>query len=441
MCPGDRHQAGRADVIDDTTTATDPIAEAEARITNSGVWVLPILVSIGVLAWRSVEPVLVTLDRDAIRIPFAHADIAIAAAAALAAFAYALAWKLLLGKTKSCVNRSRSVSAALILTLGGVVGCEVLMRTDAVQSTLWRAVNSRLGPADWFVGNVARIRLEMAARGEPAPTGKVVIVGSSQAAAGFDQKKLAEALGGRKVVMRGIGDMDARRILLAMNYLDIGPTDTAILYLSSRDVAASMPFTMNWMRPFASPEGARELLGILGPRRIVAEWTQAIDLALAAVLEMWRSRDYVRHVTDRLLVASSGVSAGQQMLQRDLDADLGITAGEEEKLVDLQFRALDRSLQLLASKASRVVVVEGRMNPAHLDDREIAMQGRLADYLSARLPQLGVTFVPENSQPFENPPEDWADATHLNSVGSGKLTAFVAELLHRSVWAAPKMDR
>ena len=326
----------------------------------------------------------------------------------------------------------------LILGLGLFSLADWMVGTPAVQTKLWNAVGHRVASRDWFMGNVAKTRRIKAEEAAWASKGEVVLVGSSQVAAGFDVGQLEEGLGGRAVRMMSIGDMDSTRVLFALPYLCVGTNDVVVWYVSSRDVVATPPLHLNWMRPFSSWHGVAEILPLIDGRTLISSWRSLADLFLSASSELWRSRDYSRHV----LLNAGGLNdpirttAAQDQLQQDMDKAVALREQldphERTALEDIQFAALERALRLLVQRGRRLLVLEGQLNPEFgtPDDRRLQIQ--LDAALRKGSDECGFTYLSIAEQGVIYPASDWKDPTHLNEKGREKLTTFLLDYFRRN---------
>ena len=326
----------------------------------------------------------------------------------------------------------------LFLGLGLFCLADWTVGTPAVQASLWNAVGRRVASRDWFMGNVVKTRRIKAEEAAWARRGEIVLVGSSQVGAGFDLDRLETELEGTLVRMMSIGDMDSTRVLFALPYLCVGPDDVVVWYLSSRDVVATPPLHLNWMRPFSSWRGVAEILPLLDGRTWISSWRSLADLFLSATSELWRSRDYVRHV----LLNAGGLNdpirttAAQDQLQRDMDNAVALREQldprERTALEDIQFAALGRAIQRLAQgRGRRLVVLEGQMNPLMETPADQRLKARLDAALREGSNDLGFTYLSIADQGLEHPASEWKDPSHLNAVGRDKLTGFLLDYFRR----------
>ena len=322
----------------------------------------------------------------------------------------------------------------LFLGLGLFCLADWTLGTPAVQTMTWNAVGCRLAARDWFMGNVVHVRRTKIEEAALARKGEIVLVGSSQVGAGFDVGRLEAGLGGAPVRMMSIGDMDSTRVLFALPYLCVGPSDDVVWYLSSRDVVATPPLHLNWMRPFSSWRGVAEILPLLDARARVSSWRSLADLFLSATSELWRSRDYVRHV----LLNAGGLNdpirttAAQDQLQRDMDKAVALREQldprERTELEDIQFAALCRALQrLVRDRGGRLLVLEGQMNPRMESAADQRLKARLDAALRKWSNDLGFTYLSIADQGLVHPASEWKDPTHLNAAGRDKLTGFLLD--------------
>ena len=327
----------------------------------------------------------------------------------------------------------------LFLGLGLFCLADWTVGTPAVQNKMWDAVGQRVASRDWFMGNVVKTRRIKAEEAAWARKGEIVLVGSSQVGAGFDLDRLETELEGALVRMMSIGDMDSTRVLFALPYLCVGTNDVVVWYLSSRDVVATPPLHLNWMRPFSSWRGVAEILPLLDGRTRISSWRSLADLFLSATSELWRSRDYVRHV----LLNAGGLNdpirttSAQDQLQRDMDKAVALREqldpGERTALEDIQFAALGRALQLLVQgRGRRLIVLEGQMNPRLMSPADHRLETRLDAELRNGADGLGFTYLSIADQGLKHPASEWKDPTHLNAIGRDKLTGFLLEYFRRN---------
>ena len=288
------------------------------------------------------------------------------------------------------------------------------------------------------MGNVAKTRRVKVEEAALARKGEVVLVGSSQVAAGFDVGRLGEGLGEPVVRMMSIGDMDATRVLFALPYLCVGTNDVIVWYVSARDVAATPPLHLNWMRPFSSWRGAAEILPLIDGRTKLSSWRPLADLFLSASSELWRSRDYARHV----LLNAGGLNdparttSAQDQLQQDIDKAVALREqldpSERAALEDVQFAALDRALHLLVQDGGRLLVLEGQLNPEFDTPGDRRLQTQLDAALRKGSDRWGFTYLSIAEQGVIYPASDWKDPTNLNEKGREKLTTFLLDYFRRN---------
>jgi len=308
------------------------------------------------------------------------------------------------------------------------------VRTPPAQARLWDAVGRRVGAGDWFMGNVVEMRRIKIEEATWAHQREVILVGSSQVAAGFDVSRLNEGMSGIAVRRMSVGDMDSVRVLFALPYLCVGKNDVVVWYVSARDVAATSPLQPNWMRPFCSWRGIAEIMPLLGRRDAITSWRSIADLFLAASSELWRSRDYSRHILLNLGGLNDPIrsNSAQDQLQQDLDKTVAMRErlgpAEQAMLEDVQFAALGRALRLLAQgRGKQLIVMEGQLNPQSTSPEVKRLEARLDTMLGTWAEEFGFTYLSRADQGIEHPVSEWKDSTHLNAIGRSKLTGCLLE--------------
>lgn len=332
-----------------------------------------------------------------------------------------------------------------LLGLSLFVGADWISRTPEAQNMLWAAVGRRVPIRDWFMTNVVATRNTKAKEADLEQRGELVLIGSSQVAAGFDVRRLENKLGKSAVRMMSIGDMDSTRVLFALPYLCIGTNDAVVWYISTRDVMATPPLHLNWMRPFASWQGVAEILPLLEPKYAASSWRQLADLFFSASSELWRSRDYSRHV----LLNAGGLNdpvrttSAQDQLQQEMDkaASLrgGLASGERVALENSQFTALGRALHLLVQGGGQLLVLEGQLNPQADSPENRLLQTKLNVSLRKLSGEEGFIFLSIADQGVVHPSSEWKDLTHLNEDGQDRLTGFLLDYLRRTPTFMPDL--
>lgn len=326
---------------------------------------------------------------------------------------------------------------------------EVAVRTPPLQRSVWLTLQERADPRDWFISNVINARLGYLEKKHWDQTPEILLIGSSQTAAGFDTDLLRKLLTGHPVRKVAVGDMDCVRMFFARPYCSIGPNDHVVLYLSSRDIMDSRIIRSNWMRPFATFQGIVSIVSIQ-PTATITSFREFCDLTLASTFELWRSRDAYRHILTHLQADTSADlrTDAQRGLQAQMDDGVETRSSTllEQLLAgaDNQLAALKKMIAHIQSQGAVVTILEGQINPNHRTEQSDALQAKLHSFLSTNAHRLNITYIPFAEQNLDFPQSDWNDATHLNDTGAEKLTKFLATrlLIHQGgVLPAPGIQK
>lgn len=336
-------------------------------------------------------------------------------------------------------------SALFGLGLFGLV--DWMFQSDYVQNIIWKAASDRVGnikPGDWAMWHMDKVvyaRKTKTHRVVLDDIGEVILIGSSQVAEGFDVTLLADNLCNSSVRMMSIGAMNATQLLFLRPYFCIGSNDLVVLYISPISVGGDFPLNANAMRPFSSWQGADELFPMINFRYKFVAWRKVADLALAASSELWRSRDYLRHIMLNLGGLNESGPAQKNIVPQDMgDADAFLRFLSNEDLVvfkDIQFRALERSLQLISAESANLLVIEGQVNRTDYTTRQL--QSELNTFLNRTSKEIGFTFISINDQGIDHKPTEWRDQTHLNLAGRIRLTTYLVNYLNSSPSLLPSI--
>jgi hypothetical protein len=192
--------------------------------------------------------------------------------------------------------------------------------------------------------------------------------------------------------------------------------------------------------------GITEILPLLDWNAKLSSWRQITDILLSASSELWRSRDYSRH----LLLNIGGVNhperttSLQDQLQQDMDKayDWSKRLAPSKRVASesIQFTALRRALHLLVQKGGGLLVLEGQLNP-HADSPESRLlQARLDASLRNFSKEEGFTYLSIADQGIQHPDFEWSDLTHLNETGQQRLTGFLINYLRQNPFCMPDMQ-
>lgn len=213
--------------------------------------------------------------------------------------------------------------------------------------------------------------------------------------------------------------------------------DIIVCQLSEFDFFREDSVPVNRLRWASSRDGVETVTYSLTPDQQWVNRGELADLAFAAAVPLWRQRDHFRRTAfgywwNRSAPPESDNESTKKLApapQLDTAIDyLKKNIGHKE-LVNANFRAFEQFANILHSHGIRLFVVEGQVHPAaraayDRDNLQLQTRGRLTDMSeSAQFEYFNSEQMPE----FEA--EDFADAYHLNSAGSQKLSTFLISIL------------
>lgn len=321
----------------------------------------------------------------------------------------------------------RAVSLAGVISVILVVVLELFARSYFHQSGLWQAVRARAG-TDYFAREVSLFRLEDAAQHARgiAPPG-VVVAGSSQMLHALDAGAVGDALG-YPVYRRAVAGMFPMELCAARGFLDFQSDNVLLLMLSGFDLGGRDDVYTDAMRPIATGPGIRDFLSVSPWPVIAPRWRSYLDLWLASGVETWRSRDYARLVIQHPFDAKrAGDIQGEAPVEQQRAAFVQL--GRDPDMVALSKASLERFLAQMAPRVRRIVVVEGRVNPAYPDAGFHAMSAAMKDFLSDQARAGIIDYWPVERQDMALSPDDWLDMAHVNENGRAKYTALFTRVL------------
>lgn len=323
--------------------------------------------------------------------------------------------------------------AVWVLAAAGFAGVETAVRRPAVQTAFWLATEARI-PAQAnmsFMHDVCHVRLDEAAR-EDDRRPAIVLVGSSQVVQGVDEALLARLLPDRAIVKRAVSSLRPLQALVAEKYIPVREGDVVVHYLSEFDFTNQEEFPFAWFRPFAGWGSLGDVLEAVGWRSVAKEWHGAVDYALAATLETWRGRDWMRTAylrfwglppQDKVFDARIPVQSGGSWFARESDKNTSLVPSFPQK------RAFERWMARIAAKGAAVAIFEGRVNPAWQAAERQALHGETEEWLAAFEGEGMPVAYFHQEDPF--PSECWSDMTHLNAAGMKKLTETMGQKLEQ----------
>lgn len=304
---------------------------------------------------------------------------------------------------------------------------ELGLRSPYGQTLLWQAVRVRAGES-YFARELALFRLyDAEVRRSPPERAGLVIAGNSQMLHALDATALSERIE-RPVHRRAVAGMFPLELAASWGFLSFDPRNELLLMFSGFDLGARDRIYDDAVRPLATPEGAGLLFKAADPPFVLKYWRFFADLCLAACIEGWRSRDYLRWVLQHPLgFRSVDSSKGRREQEAQLAGYLAL--GSNRELVLYSRRLMELVFERAGKALRRVIVIEGQLNPAY-SDKGAAELHALARSIAVDAERKGwIHYVPIDVQQPRLEPEDWLDMAHVNASGREKYTALFARSL------------
>lgn len=405
------------------------MAEREPAFLKRTWWLFPLLGLAAGAAWKMRGWSWIALDPSLAR-PWSAGLLASPSAlgaAALGAAVPALWWLgLRLDRRLPPLAKTFTIPALAALALLGAA--DVVMKHPSAQNPFWLALRARLQPgyADYYARELAYWRLDLLEARRPGPA--LVVAGSSQVLHGLDFDALRAAFPGRSVLRRATAGMDQLKACSVQERMSARPGDTLVLVVSELDVIEPARIDHDWMRPLVTWRGLRDVVGSLRPWDALRQWRSVCDLALACTSELWAGRDYVETILARPwgVRGASRETAGEVFR---VEYDHYTQDTRNRPYVPEELRALEKLLARMTGAGVKVVVFEGRVNPALFTADSLALREEVRGRLAEWSRRLGFAYIPESAQAVTIDPGDWADGTHLNDAGRGKFTRYMTGVL------------
>jgi len=316
---------------------------------------------------------------------------------------------------------------AVLLSLMMVAGAERLVRLPRIQDMLWGSVRARLsaGETEFSMREVSSLRMAVLNPEEKKPG--LTFAGSSQMLSNIDFNRLRESTN-IPVKRRAVPSTYPLKMLAAQRYFRAGTGDTLIMCLSEFDMYAIGSWGDDWLRPFASWPGTLACLPLLDGRLKREQWRGLCDVFMASTFEWWRIRDGLRHGLFNMMGPSSAAAAGadsglNQQLERYRE---GL---EGARFYDANCQALEKIVAGANRRGVRVLILEGRINPAMEIPQSQALRNRTRQYLASLARKYTFAFIPVDQQALDLGAEDWTDGTHMSETGRVKNTRYLFVLL------------
>ncbi len=312
---------------------------------------------------------------------------------------------------------------ALLVAGAGVVAIDLFLRSGYLQVPLWLAARSRLEADQHFMREVCYVRLEeVAGRQNPSPG--IVLVGSSQVLCGVDEHLLRNLVQPVPVIRRAVFGMTPLKALSMMTYVPYRPDDVCVQYLSEMDFTNQDEFPYAWFRPMAAWQTLPDVMRCVSLSVRIRHWRHVVDYLLAASLESWRMRDFIRQIVFHFWRAEAPAGAesqGKVNLPQLVDR-----ARTELAFAPAERKAFTAYADALEKKQVRLLIFEGDVNPALHSEHRLQAKKRVREDL-IRFASTGMRrYVAIDEQNLELTGEHWQDYSHLNSIGRERFTRCIA---------------
>jgi hypothetical protein len=351
--------------------------------------------------------------------------------------------------------RNAPVAAMLSLAWVGMTCAAFSSQTAVWRFVEWAKIRT---PNSSFARNTLQWEIRDFEQG-PTIAGSahlVGLLGSSQMNLGTDLDLLSRHAPGlrfEKMCLAGFGPL--QYLWLKERFIE-RRFDTIVCWLSEFDFFREDELPVNRLRWAANMEGCRRLwhavdrpVFAVGPRILCIQqglnWTQTAndhwefrgdyaDLALAALIPLWRHRDHMRRVAFNYWWNASlsspvpvTISAESQLLiaQENLRQNIG-----RKRLVDANFLAFEQFVRTMKEHQIDVIVCEGTTHPLATAVYDDAFRIETRNRLAKMAETVGFTYF-ESSQMPQFTKSDFADPYHLNDEGRTRFSVYLAEILRR----------
>ena len=398
-----------------TPTQKPSVQEVEKALLRKGWWLFPVTgLGLGLVQggpfWKWVEGGL------SFSIPWSRLLSADAVGLALLFCLVPMAWAFSL---KIRCSRWR----ILLLVIAVVMGADLALRSEILQSPLWLAARARLEPDQSFMREACYVRLEEAAgRQDDRPS--VLLMGSSQVLWGVDEQQLRKRIEPKPVIRRAMYGMTPLKALSMLAYVPLRADDLCVQYLSELDFTNQDEFPYAWFRPYASWSTWPDVIRCVGPAVAIRQWRHVLDYAMAASFECFRDRDFLRQIafhfwgkdrsSDDAVLSAVPVPVVSQS-----PFSISFVPGEK--------RACERFLEKLSERKVNLLVFEGEVNPVLHSPERLMARTQTREELVAGMAKKGFRYVSREEQGLSLGADYWHDMTHLNAAGRELLTQRIAQ--------------
>lgn len=341
---------------------------------------------------------------------------------------YLVFWWMGIIAHKRCGLHRFRIPWALLASLALFTLADIVVRHPRIQNMVWSAVRVRAGN-NFFVRELSLLRLDVAALKEvrPRPNG-LVVCGSSQILHAIDTVQLEKEMEQqRPVYRRAMAGFFPLEMCSAIDFLRVSGPQTYCFLLSGFDIGVRVSLFADAMRPLMTRHGFCNLCNVLPGTIKWTEWRSLVDLHCASELELWRMRDYVRRVAWALTGPwLLGSDPGQQALLQQQENALA-HLGDENMFLETSVCALNVLFEQLIQEGNRVVVFEGRINPARSTPALASLNARARSLFKRWEENHQFTFIPVEDQAFQMGDDEWLDYTHFNVDARDRYTRYIAD--------------
>lgn len=325
----------------------------------------------------------------------------------------------------------RHLGVAALLAILMVAGAEFTSRSFMARDLLWQAVRVRAGSSDYFAREVSLVRIsDQYYRAAPPVEPGILVAGSSQMLHALDAD-LLERLTGLRVHRRATAGMFPVEMLAWREFLEYDESHILLLMLSGFDLGGRDRLYVNLIKPLVTPSGLSDVLDVADRSFLLQNWRGVIELWISSRLELWRSRDYMRYIMEHLATLKSDrvdARGDRTLLEQQKTGYLNL--GTNPQMVALSERSFERFIEKSARHYSRIIIVQGSVNPDYAGDPGYVMLSDKARDLALNLQKRGLAkYIDRIDQHVELPSSMWIDNVHVNEQGRSRLTQLFADII------------
>ena len=319
--------------------------------------------------------------------------------------------------------------AATLLGVAGFLLVEGLFRSFPAQSILWQSVRARAGN-HYLARELSLLREDTAYcfhAGNTSPG--LVIIGPSQLIYGIDYPRLTELIG-LPVYKRAVAGLFPTELTASQGFSDFNSENQLLLMVSGFDIGARSDWYPDAIRPLATAAGMRNLVAAAPWPFLLQRWRAWVDLEFAAHCELWRSRDYLRFITEHPFSPArmdwareqKKVAAAQQKAYQDL--------GTRTEMVDLCLQSLTRFFQDMSERSQQIIVFEGQVNSEYPSKNRAKLNKQARDFFFQQEQRGLIRYVPLEEQDIPLTRSAWKDMTHVSESGKTLFTEMFGRVLN-----------